>query len=81
MNDQIFLFPDNAGATSLWLGGGVPYSWSNIYFNGTAGIDLTEWFTKGGATGTLKRKQWQYVNPTDVVIVVEGGAYDTGGGP
>ena len=63
MNDQIFLFPENAGVTSLWLGGPAGFQWSNIYFNGVAGVDQTAFtiedvngkkitlaFTKGGCT-------------------------------
>jgi hypothetical protein len=41
-----------AGSGSLYLGGPSVFAYSNIYFNGVAGVDITNWTTKGGLTGT-----------------------------
>jgi hypothetical protein len=60
-----------SGTCSLSLGGGTGYDFTAIYFNGIAGVDITNWTTKGGLTGsTIQEIAIEDAQPSDKILVI-----------
>jgi len=59
------------GSGQLYIGGeGGEQAFEDILFNGDAGVDIANWTTKGGLTGTdIIEVEAQDIQPTDKVLV------------
>lgn len=62
---------DGLDTATLYLGGVAGASFSSIYFNGIAGVDIANWTTKGGLTGaTIQEISIEDAQPGDKILVV-----------